>query len=208
MHSTMLLPLLLAAASLVSALPVLDPSSQLFDERAGNWRAPIFESLGISRRSQQVNPRIVANVTLAARATKWQPRVIPNPKFKGIASTSSSTSAQASTTVSSSTVAWSAIPTTSSRTVATTTTTTSAAPVPTVKPFVGQATFFYQNGNPGACGVWNDDSTPLVALDYRLYGNLNQQSQYCGRSLTITNTDNGKSVVAIVQVSQIRGRAV
>jgi hypothetical protein len=30
---------------------------------------------------------------------------------------------------------------------------------------------------------------------------MGQASQYCGKSVTITNTANGKTVVAIVQVS-------
>merc|ERR1712093_762127 len=52
----------------------------------------------------------------------------------------------------------------------------------------GQATFFYQNGNPGACGNYNKDSAKVVALDYRMYSN----GDHCGKTV------NGKSVVATV----------
>ncbi|SCV73832.1 BQ2448_6262 [Microbotryum intermedium] len=78
--------------------------------------------------------------------------------------------------------------------------TLSVSPSTTSTPtrYTGQGTFFFQNGNAGACWVYNKESTPLVALDYRLYGNMNTKSQYCGKYLNITNTANGKSVVAIV----------
>lgn len=90
--------------------------------------------------------------------------------------------------------------------VATTTTTTTPPAATTTTPpvtapangFRGQATYFFQYGNPGACGNYNADSTPLVALDWRLYGASWPPSQYCGRSLTIKNLDNGKTVKAIV----------
>lgn len=69
-----------------------------------------------------------------------------------------------------------------------------AAAAPVKRGYSGQATFFYQNGNPGACGNYNDDSTKLVALDSRMYGN----GEYCGKTVKITNTDNGQSVTAVV----------
>lgn len=83
---------------------------------------------------------------------------------------------------------------------------TSAAPTSTSAPSGGNddentggfATFFTQNGNAGACGDKHDDYFKLVALDYRRYGDLGKQSSDCGRSVTITNTKNGKSVTAIV----------
>ncbi|ORY83498.1 RlpA-like double-psi beta-barrel-protein domain-containing protein-containing protein [Leucosporidium creatinivorum] len=280
MHSTSLFAPLLLLATLSSALPApaapLDSSSQLLDERSGNWKAPIFEALGIGRRA-------VLNATLESR--KYTPRrIVYNPKYTGyvtevtssagsgsvVASSasseawsavSSSSSAAPSSSATSSATSSSAAPSSTSKTCAvtadcagqtipasshqycaskvcsfrcnsgytlskgacvknagtttlttvaattsvapsSTSTTTSAATTSSaassVTPFTGQATFFYQYGVAGACGNVNADSTPLVALDWRLYGNLNQESQYCGRSLTITNTDNGKSVVAIV----------
>ena len=60
------------------------------------------------------------------------------------------------------------------------------------------ATYFFQNGNPGACGNYNSDSTPLVAIDQAQWyasgsGSFGQQSSLCGKWLTITNKNNGKS---------------
>ncbi|GAA5938942.1 hypothetical protein JCM1841_002612 [Sporobolomyces salmonicolor] len=61
--------------------------------------------------------------------------------------------------------------------------------------YTGVATFFYQEGAAGACGNVNSDSTPLVALQTAMYGS----GQYCGKTVEITNTANGKSVTATVQ---------
>jgi hypothetical protein len=63
----------------------------------------------------------------------------------------------------------------------------------------GFATFFYQNGNAGACGNYNSDSTPLVAIDQAWWSNFGQVSPHCGQWVEITNTQNGKSVKAQVQ---------
>lgn len=199
---------LLLLATLSSALPApvaspMDTSAQVLDERSGSWKAPIFEAMGMNRA------RIVANATLEARAR--QPR-LKNPKWTGnvVAPAASASVAPAASSVA-------PVP----APVVPTTTTTTVAPQPTVVPFTGQATFFFrefscslvipsltsfshaENGNPGACGVWNSDSLPLVALDYRLYGDMGKTSSDCGRKLTITNTANGKSVVAIAQVSSL-----
>lgn len=64
--------------------------------------------------------------------------------------------------------------------------------------FSGQASWFTQNGNPGACGIYHSDSDHIVALQVDMYGNTGQQSQYCGRSLTITNTATGATAQAVV----------
>lgn len=68
----------------------------------------------------------------------------------------------------------------------------------------GYATYFTQNGNPGACGNYNSDSTPLVAIDQDQWyasgsGSFGSPSSLCGKWVTITNTNNGKSVTAQVQ---------
>lgn len=62
----------------------------------------------------------------------------------------------------------------------------------------GEATFFYQNGNPGACGQYHSDSTPLVALPAWAwnYNGGSSPSQYCGQSIQVTRGD--RSVVALV----------
>ncbi|GAA5955861.1 hypothetical protein JCM3765_000021 [Sporobolomyces pararoseus] len=116
------------------------------------------------------------------------PKVIPNPKNPLF---SSSIAAAQSTSTSSSTTTTTSTKTSSTASSAATTTTS-------VTPFKGQATYFYQGGVAGACGKVNPDSAYIVALDYRLYGDLGKVSKYCGKSLTITNTANGKSIVATV----------
>ncbi|TFL07479.1 hypothetical protein BDV98DRAFT_587968 [Pterulicium gracile] len=100
-------------------------------------------------------------------------------------------------------------PTTSSKPPATTTPESSSTPKPTEAPSSGddgeenfsggQATFYDQNGNAGACGNFRKDSDLIVAMDYRFYGALNKKSEFCGRKVVITNTDNGKTVTATVE---------
>ncbi|GAA5841855.1 hypothetical protein JCM5353_002041 [Sporobolomyces roseus] len=87
-------------------------------------------------------------------------------------------------------------PTTSMTTTSAPTQTPTQAPMTTT--FKGEATYFFQNGVAGACGKVNPDSAYIVALDYRLYGDMGKQSKYCGKSLTIKNTSNGKTVAATV----------
>jgi hypothetical protein len=58
----------------------------------------------------------------------------------------------------------------------------------------GKGTFFFQEGGAGSCGVYNKDSTPLVAVDI-----ASMKPSLCGKSVLITNVANGKSVKAIVQ---------
>jgi hypothetical protein len=55
-----------------------------------------------------------------------------------------------------------------------------------------------QNGNAGACGDVHGEYDLIGAIDQAWYGDLGQKSQYCGRSVRITNTNNGKSVDIIV----------
>ncbi|GAA5885300.1 hypothetical protein JCM6882_009559 [Rhodosporidiobolus microsporus] len=60
--------------------------------------------------------------------------------------------------------------------------------------FSGKATYFYQNGNPGSCGVWNQDSTYLVAVNA-----AQMNSGLCGKTVRIRNNANGKTITALVQ---------
>ena len=62
----------------------------------------------------------------------------------------------------------------------------------------GFATFFYQMGGYGACGKVNPDSAYIVALALARYGTASNNAPDCGRKLRITNTDNGRSVEAVV----------
>lgn len=81
--------------------------------------------------------------------------------------------------------------------------TTSAKPTPTNPPGgsdgntitgKGQGTYFLQHNTAGACGKVHADSSTVVALDSRLYGG----GKYCGKTIHITNTKNGKTVTATV----------
>merc|ERR1711977_770315 len=58
--------------------------------------------------------------------------------------------------------------------------------------YSGQATYFYQGGNPGACGNYNQDSAYIVALDYRMYSG----GSHCGQQVRINS--GGRSITATV----------
>lgn len=82
---------------------------------------------------------------------------------------------------------------------------TTQAPAPTQQSSGGEvfdggyATYYHQNGNPGACGNWNSDSAYIVAIDQAKWGgSFGQQSATCGRRVRITNKSNGKTVEAVV----------
>jgi len=62
----------------------------------------------------------------------------------------------------------------------------------------GFGTFFYQNGNAGACGTVHADSDFVLAIDANRYGPTGVQSPLCGKQVFIINTDNGKSVTATI----------
>jgi hypothetical protein len=62
----------------------------------------------------------------------------------------------------------------------------------------GVATFFFQNGQAGACGQGHSDSDFICAIDSALYGNTGTTSPLCGKQVHITNTQNGKSVTVTV----------
>jgi hypothetical protein len=62
----------------------------------------------------------------------------------------------------------------------------------------GIATFFYQNGNAGACGHVNPDSALICAIDQDRYGNSGNESPLCGKQVQITNENNGKTLTVTV----------
>lgn len=62
----------------------------------------------------------------------------------------------------------------------------------------GFATFFYQNGNAGACGTVHSDNDFICAIDQARYGNSGNASPLCGQQVKITNTDNGNTVVVTI----------
>ncbi|BGP17129.1 hypothetical protein JCM10213_005249 [Rhodosporidiobolus nylandii] len=81
--------------------------------------------------------------------------------------------------------------------------TTAAAPKPKATPvqveaaaqptFNGDGTFFFQDGAAGSCGIYNSDSTPIVAVN-----EAQMNASLCGRRIRITNERNGRTVVATV----------
>jgi len=62
----------------------------------------------------------------------------------------------------------------------------------------GYATYFYQNGNAGACGRVHSDDDLIAAIDADRYGNLGLKSDLCGRKVKITNPSRDKSVVVTI----------
>ncbi|KZV72789.1 barwin-like endoglucanase [Peniophora sp. CONT] len=57
----------------------------------------------------------------------------------------------------------------------------------------GSATFYFQGGAAGSCGNVNPDSALIVAVQAQSYNAAN-----CGRQVRVTNTQNGRSVVATI----------
>lgn len=65
----------------------------------------------------------------------------------------------------------------------------------------GYATFYSQDGVAGACGTMHSDSDYVIAIDSNGWWQdyeSNDNSPYCGKQITLTNTNNGKSVTATV----------
>ena len=63
----------------------------------------------------------------------------------------------------------------------------------------GYATFFYQGGVAGACGTVHSDSDYVIAIDTNgWWQDTSSASPLCGKSITLTNSNNGKSVTAVV----------
>ncbi|KAF5331986.1 hypothetical protein D9611_009002 [Ephemerocybe angulata] len=72
--------------------------------------------------------------------------------------------------------------------------------VVTPAPFTGGfATFYFQNGNAGACGQSNPDSSLIAALPETRFGyDYSKISPECGKRIKVTNTNNGRSVTVTV----------
>jgi hypothetical protein len=62
----------------------------------------------------------------------------------------------------------------------------------------GSATFFYQNGVAGACGIVHKDTDFVAALPGAMYGDYSKQSDKCGKKIRVTRPSNGKSVDVII----------
>ncbi|CAA7271656.1 unnamed protein product [Cyclocybe aegerita] len=62
----------------------------------------------------------------------------------------------------------------------------------------GFATYFYQEGNAGACGTVHKDTDMIAAIDGDRYGDLGKRSSLCGKRVKITNTKNQKTVTVTI----------
>ncbi|KAF4452077.1 hypothetical protein F53441_5008 [Fusarium austroafricanum] len=60
----------------------------------------------------------------------------------------------------------------------------------------GYATFYYQNGNPGECGVFNRDSDFIVALSYQKF-----DTSLCGRRVRVSTLERPGSPAQSVDVT-------
>ncbi|KAI0647082.1 RlpA-like double-psi beta-barrel-protein domain-containing protein-containing protein [Trametes meyenii] len=65
-------------------------------------------------------------------------------------------------------------------------------------PFTGNATFYFQGGQAGACGAVNPDSAFIAAMQTKRYGDLGAKSALCGQKVKITNQKNGKTVTVTI----------
>ncbi|KAG1875206.1 RlpA-like double-psi beta-barrel-protein domain-containing protein-containing protein [Suillus tomentosus] len=89
-------------------------------------------------------------------------------------------------------------PTTTSTTEAVSTTAPSTGSSDSSLNYGGYATYFYQEGNPGACGTVHSDSDFICAMDQSRYGNSGNTSPLCGQQVQITNQINGNTVVVTI----------
>jgi len=65
--------------------------------------------------------------------------------------------------------------------------------------YQGMATYFYQEGQAGACGTVHSDNDLIAAIDKAWWPSEGATSSpYCGRSVLITNNENGKTVTVTV----------
>ncbi|GAA5857329.1 hypothetical protein JCM8547_002222 [Rhodosporidiobolus lusitaniae] len=60
--------------------------------------------------------------------------------------------------------------------------------------YSGQATYYLQGGVAGACGTVHEDTDYIIALQTSMYAD----GDNCGKTVTITNAANSKSVTATV----------
>lgn len=106
------------------------------------------------------------------------------------------------------TTSWAAEPTKAAKVAAAVETTTWEAPAPEPTPAApsggavqsdAHATYFMQNGNAGACGNVNSESSHVVAIPYKWWGgNSGQASDRCGQTIDITRVSTGAKVTVTV----------
>lgn len=108
-----------------------------------------------------------------------------------------------SKTVTSTSAKWTApaTSTSTSSSAAATTTSSSSGGSGSYSNTGGFATYFYQNGNAGACGTVHSDSDYIIAIDSNGWWSdyaSNDNSPYCGKSINIKNIANGNIITAVV----------
>ncbi|GAA5963745.1 hypothetical protein JCM3765_006836 [Sporobolomyces pararoseus] len=137
-----------------------------------NWNSNDSNSRGGSSPSSMTSAR-ASQQTNSKNAQGWSSSASPSSSSKaaGQATKSSSSSAAQSTSTGS-----------------------SSSSSSSSGSYTGEATFYYQNGVAGACGSVASDSDKVVALQTSMYGS----GGYCGKTITITNTDTGASTTATV----------
>lgn len=59
--------------------------------------------------------------------------------------------------------------------------------------YLGMATFYLQDGNPGACGKTYQDSDFIVAIQSSMYDG----GKFCGKRIRVTRKSTGRSIVCI-----------
>nr|VWO95507.1 N/A [Ganoderma boninense] len=63
----------------------------------------------------------------------------------------------------------------------------------------GHATYFDQGGIPGACGAVHSNNDFIAAISLTRWGSYpSGSSPNCGRSIVVTNTNNGKTAIVVV----------
>ncbi|KAJ3767771.1 barwin-like endoglucanase [Lentinula raphanica] len=131
---------------------------------------------------------------VATTSTEVQTSQAPAPTTTTWSSSSDTWTSSSDTWTSSSDTWTSSSDTWTSSSDSWTSTSSATAPASTASVFTGGfGTFFTQNGVAGACGTVHGDYDLIVAMDSAIF-NLD----LCGKSVTITNTDSGASVTAVI----------
>ncbi|KAL8276153.1 hypothetical protein RQP46_011447 [Phenoliferia psychrophenolica] len=60
------------------------------------------------------------------------------------------------------------------------------------------ATWYLQNGNAGACGLYSQDTDKVVGLPLAFYNNTGSVSTFCGAYVVVTNPSNNQTVTSRV----------
>ncbi|GAA5821839.1 hypothetical protein JCM3770_005557 [Rhodotorula araucariae] len=200
---------------------VLPPSLTLYNATLPKHPAAHIPSHGPPVLAAPAVPLSLERVKRSPEPVVKNPKVVNNPKnpfysssLAQVATGRTSTRAQAAVPSSSSAPSSAAAKpttpaamtssagwqtTTSARAQSSTTTTTTSALASATggsgQAFSGGwATYYYQNGNPGHCGWYLQDTDSIVALPTKTYAN----GAHCGKYVRVTRVSDGASVKAMV----------